>query len=44
MKEFTDLELVENYAYEVSPEIAEELGAFVEDAISEDDFIDNYES
>lgn len=44
MKEFIDLELVENYAYEVNPEVAEELGAFTEDAISQYDFINNNES
>ncbi|WP_297879980.1 hypothetical protein [uncultured Campylobacter sp.] len=37
MDNFNDLELVEGYGYEVDPDIAEELGAFVEAALSEDD-------
>lgn len=37
MDNFNDLELVEGYGYEVDPYIAEELGAFTEAALSEDD-------
>ncbi|MCT7910719.1 hypothetical protein N5912_02650 [Arcobacter lacus] len=32
-----NLEITPNFSYEVDPETAEELGAFEEDAISQDD-------
>ena len=37
MKIFNELDLTPGYGYEIEPELAEELGAFEEDAILKDD-------
>ncbi|HDX6281768.1 TPA: hypothetical protein RPW15_000176 [Campylobacter fetus subsp. venerealis] len=37
MKIFNELDLIPGYGYEIDPELAEELGAFKEDAILEYD-------
>ncbi|EPR3147586.1 TPA: hypothetical protein ACGTNJ_001706 [Campylobacter jejuni] len=44
MNNFEELNLIENYGYEVDPLVAEELGAFHETALNKediDDFIEN---
>ncbi|EKT0455030.1 hypothetical protein QDH62_001696 [Campylobacter jejuni] len=37
MKDFKELETIPNFGYEVDPLEAEELGAFKENALSEED-------
>lgn len=37
MKNFKELDTTAGYGYEVDPDIAEELGAFVEEAIDKED-------
>ena len=37
MKIFNELDLIAGYGYEIDPKLAEELGAFKEDAILDDD-------
>lgn len=43
MKIFNELDLTPGYGYEVDPESAEELGAFEEDALNDDDAKDAIE-
>lgn len=37
MENFKELEIIPNFSYEVDPLIAEELGAFEEKSLSEED-------